>query len=92
MSERHFASLHSSRLLRAPLLLVIVLLLAWLGGIATAQSPDLAKLSAEGQTALQDKQYERAVQAYEQIIKADPRSALAHSNLGLALYMSAQYP
>src|ERR1700752_472971 len=58
---------------------------------AAAQSPDLASLSAQAQAALKDPQYYRAVQAYEQIVKLDPRSAIAHSNLGLAFYMSSQY-
>lgn len=59
---------------------------------AAAQSPDLAKLSSQGQAALRDQQFDRAAEVYEQIIKLDPRSAQAHSNLGLALYMAAKYP
>jgi tetratricopeptide (TPR) repeat protein len=57
-----------------------------------AQSPDLATLSAQGQAAMKDQQFDRAVQIYEQVLKQDPRSAQAHSNLGLALYLGAKYP
>ena len=59
---------------------------------ATAQSPDLAELSSQGQAALRDQQFDRAAKVYEQIVKLDPRSAEAHSNLGLALYMAGKYP
>ena len=57
-----------------------------------AQSQSLAELSAQGKTALRDQQFERAEKIYEQVVKLDPRSAEAHSNLGLALYMLGTYP
>lgn len=59
---------------------------------ATAQSPNLADLSAQGKAALRDQQFDRAEKIYEQVIKLDPRSAEAHSNLGLAFYMLGAYP
>src|SRR5579864_7547148 len=71
---------------------LIILSLAALLNISAAQSPDLAKLSTDGQAALRNQQFDRAQELYEQIIKLDPRSAQAHSNLGLALYMGAKYP
>jgi tetratricopeptide (TPR) repeat protein len=58
----------------------------------SAQSQSLAELSAQGKAALRDQQFERAKKIYEQVIKLDPRSAEAHSNLGLALYMLGTYP
>lgn len=57
-----------------------------------AQSQRLAELSAQGKAALRDQQFERAEKIYEQVIKLDLRSAEAHSNLGLALYMLGTYP
>ena len=60
-------------------------------GVATAQSPQLSDLAAQGQAALRDQQYDRAKNVYEQVIKLDPRSAEAHSNLGLAFYMTDDY-
>ncbi|HEY6767593.1 MAG TPA: tetratricopeptide repeat protein, partial [Candidatus Sulfotelmatobacter sp.] len=78
---------------RAPLWCALILLAALaLGKPATAQSSDLADLSSQGQAALGDQQFDRAARLYEQIVKLNPRSAEAHSNLGLALYMAAQYP
>ena len=74
------------------LLSVMLLGLALSSGAAPAQSANLADLSAEGQAALRDQKFDRARQIYEQIVKLDPKSAQAHSNLGLALYMAAQYP
>jgi FimV-like protein len=59
---------------------------------AAAQSQDLAELSAQGRAALRDQQFERAEKIYEQVVKLDPRSAEAHSDLGLALYMLGTYP
>lgn len=58
---------------------------------AAAQNGGLAELSAQGRAALKDQQFDRAEKIYEQIIRLDPRSAEAHSNLGLSLYMGAQY-
>ncbi|HXA07717.1 MAG TPA: tetratricopeptide repeat protein [Bryobacteraceae bacterium] len=46
----------------------------------------------QGQTALQDKQFDRAQKIYEQVVKLDPQSAEGHSNLGFALYMLGSYP
>jgi tetratricopeptide (TPR) repeat protein len=69
-----------------------LILLSLTINISAAQSADLAKLSNEGQAALRNQQFDRAQELYEQIIKLDPRSAQAHSNLGLALYMGAKYP
>jgi FimV-like protein len=57
-----------------------------------AQSQDLAALSAQGKAALRDQQFDRAEKIYEQVVKLDPRSAEAHSNFGLALYMLGAYP
>ena len=71
--------------------LLLLSLTAWIN-ICAAQTPDLAKLSADGQAALRNQQFDRAQDLYEQIVKLDPRSAQAHSNLGLALYMGAKYP
>jgi len=59
---------------------------------AGAQAASLAELSSQGQAALNDQQFDRAEKIYEQVIKLDPRSAQAHSNLGFALYMLARYP
>jgi FimV-like protein len=56
-----------------------------------AQAQDLAELSAQGKAALRDQQFDRAEKVYEQVIKLDPRSAEAHSDLGLALYMLGTY-
>jgi tetratricopeptide (TPR) repeat protein len=60
-------------------------------GILAAQSQPLADLATQGQAALRDQQFDRAEKIYEQVIKLDPRSAEAHSNLGLALYMTDNY-
>jgi len=57
-----------------------------------AQASSLADLASQGQAALTDQQFDRAEEIYQQIIKLDPRSAQAHSNLGFARYMSAKYP
>src|SRR4029077_8323034 len=84
------ASSNDRRLCRTFSLLLLSLA-AWIN-ICAAQTPDLAKLSADGQAALRNQQFDRAQELYEQIIKLDPRSAQAHSNLGLALYISAKYP
>jgi len=59
---------------------------------ASAQSSSLAQLASQGQAALRDQKFEQAETIYQQVVKLDPRSALAHSNLGLALYMQEQYP
>jgi tetratricopeptide (TPR) repeat protein len=59
---------------------------------ATAQSTGLSELLPQGQTALRDKQFDRAQKIYEQIVKLDPQSAEGHSNLGFALYMLGSYP
>jgi tetratricopeptide (TPR) repeat protein len=76
------------------LLLLVGLLL--LGGLTlltptAAHSQDLAELSAQGKAALRDQQFDRAEKVYEQVVKLDPRSAEAHSDLGLALYMLGMY-
>jgi len=76
----------------ALLISVVLSVLVSIPASAAAQSADLERLSDEGQTALKEQQFERAAQAYEQIVKLDPGSAMAHSNLGLALYMSSRYP
>jgi tetratricopeptide (TPR) repeat protein len=59
---------------------------------AAAQSQGLAELSAQGKAALRDQQFDRAEKVYEQVVELDPRSAEAHSDLGLALYMLGTYP
>lgn len=59
---------------------------------ATGQSNDLAALSAQAKAALRDQQFESAEKLYDQIVKLDPRSAEARSDLGLALYMLGAYP
>jgi FimV-like protein len=76
------------------LLLVGLALLCGLTLITStaAQSQSLAELSAQGKAALRDQQFEHAEKIYEQVVKLDPRSAEAHSNLGLALYMLGTYP
>ena len=56
------------------------------------QSASLAELASQGQAALGNQQFDRAEAIYEQVVKLDPRSAQAHSNLGLALYMQERYP
>lgn len=61
-------------------------------GPALAQAPGLPELASQGQAALKDQQFDRAEKIYEQIVKLDPRSAQAHSNLGLARYMAGKYP
>ena len=76
-------------LLTAGLLLFCGLALVTL---ISAQSSNLPELSAQGKAALRDQQFDRAEKVYEQIVKLDPRSAEAHSNLGLALYMVGAYP
>ncbi|MGB8011846.1 MAG: tetratricopeptide repeat protein [Terriglobales bacterium] len=58
---------------------------------SAAQSQDLAALSSQGKAALQEQQFDQAGKIYEQIVKLDPRSAEAHSNLGFALYMTGNY-
>jgi len=75
------------------LLLVGLLLLCGLTLVppAAAQAEDLAELSAQGKAALRDQQFDRAEKLYEQVVKLDPRSAEAHSDLGLALYMVGRY-
>jgi Flp pilus assembly protein TadD len=57
-----------------------------------AQCQNLAELSAQGKAALRDQQFEQAAKLYEQVVKLEPRSAEAHSDLGLALYMLGTYP
>ena len=88
--------LHATSGLRRPRcqtsLLMCLFFLNVVGVVRVAAQSDLATLSSQGQAALRDQQFARAVQLYEQIIKLDSRSAQAHSNLGLALYMSAKYP
>src|ERR1700676_4067551 len=75
--------------LRAALIFICASLLA---SPADVQSQNLADLSSEGKAALRDQQFDRAEKVYEQVVKLDPRSAEAHSNLGLALYMTGSYP
>ena len=58
---------------------------------AAAQSPSLAELSSQGRAALRNQQFDKAEKIYEQIVKLEPRSAEAHSNFGLALYMLGSY-
>lgn len=78
-----------NRVLDMPGALILIALL--LASSASAQSPSLAELSSQGKAALRDQQYDRAENVYEQVIKLDPQSAEAHSNLGFALYMSGRY-
>jgi tetratricopeptide (TPR) repeat protein len=59
---------------------------------AAAQHAGLSELLQQGQAAFRDQQFDRARAVYEQVVKLDPRSAQAHSNLGLALYMMGSYP
>jgi len=59
---------------------------------AIAQLAGLSELLPQGQAALRDQQFDRARKIYEQVVKLDPRSAQAHSNLGYALYMLGSYP
>jgi tetratricopeptide (TPR) repeat protein len=59
--------------------------------VVHAQSASLAELSSQGKAALQDQQFDRAQNIYEQIVKLAPRSSEAHSNLGFALYMLGGY-
>src|ERR1700722_15552942 len=66
--------------------------LATFADFAAAQSSNLADLSSEGKAALRDQQFDRAEKIYEQVIKLDPRSAEARSNLGFAFYMRNSYP
>jgi tetratricopeptide (TPR) repeat protein len=61
------------------------------GSIATAQSKELSELSSQAQVALQSQQFAKAAELYGQVVKLDPKSALAHSNLGLAFYMGGNY-
>jgi tetratricopeptide (TPR) repeat protein len=100
MTSKHTAGIPDNIPLRyafRPLLYSLVLYLV-LSGMAIAaapasqQSPNLAELSVQGKAALRDQQFDRAEKVYEQIIKLDPRSAEAHSNLGLARYMAGKYP
>ena len=56
-----------------------------------SQSQQLAELSSQGRAALEQEQFDRAEKVYEQVVKLDPRSAEARSNLGLALYMTGSY-
>jgi tetratricopeptide (TPR) repeat protein len=72
----------------AALILIYVTLLA---APTPAQSQNLADLSTQGKSALANQQFDQAAKLYEQIVKLDPRSAEAHSNLGFALYMSGNY-
>ena len=76
------------------LLPVGILLLCGLSLVTAkaAQSQNLAELSARGKAALRDQQFDQAAKLYEQVVKLDPRSAEAHSDLGLALYMLGTYP
>jgi tetratricopeptide (TPR) repeat protein len=59
--------------------------------LAGAQFPSLADLSSQGKAALRDEEFDRAEKIYKQIVKLDPRSAEARSNLGFALYMLGSY-
>src|ERR1700739_4154889 len=73
MSDAPFSSVSSfrvGRMLGLTLLCAVALLKT-----ASAQAPDLARLSAQGQAALRDQQFDRAAEIYEQILKLDPRSA-----------------
>src|SRR6202049_948196 len=76
------------------LLPVGILLLCGLSLVTpkAVQSQTLAQLSAQGKAALRDQQFDQAAKLYEQVVKLDPRSAEAHSDLGLALYMLGTYP
>src|SRR5437879_10411356 len=62
-----------------------------LASLAVAQSPNLADLSSQGKAALASEQFDRAQKIYEQIVKLDPRSAEAHSNLGFSFSMLGSY-
>lgn len=73
---------------RVAWILVCVAVAATLAG---GQSANPADLSSQGKAALQDQQFDRAQKIYEQIVKLDPRSAKARSNLGFSLYMLGSY-
>ena len=72
--------------------LILIICALPLASLAAAQSRNLADLSSEGKAALRDQQFDRAEKVYEQVVKLDPQSAEARSNLGLALYMTGSYP
>ena len=72
--------------------IILLICLATFADFAFAQSPNLAELSSEGKAALRDQKFDRAEKIYEHVIKLDPRSAEAHSNLGFAFYMRNSYP
>jgi len=69
-------------------LLAWALIAAW---SASAQAQSLPELSSQGRAALRDQQFDRAATIYQQVVRLEPRSAEAHSNLGLALYMTSSY-
>ena len=74
-----------------PLSLLICATLAF-DRSATAQSAGQSELLAQGETALRNKQFDRAQKLYEQVVRLDPRSVEGHSNLGYALYTLGNYP
>lgn len=92
--ERHQLRLrrmeHQGGVLRKRFVMRAVLALVC-ASMSVAQSSTLADLSSQGKAALQDQQFDRAERIYEQIVKLDPRSAEAHSNLGLSFYMLGSY-
>jgi tetratricopeptide (TPR) repeat protein len=58
---------------------------------AAQQGPRLATLVSQAQEALKQERFADAERVYEQILKLNPRSAEAHSNLGIALYGQGRY-
>jgi len=71
--------------------LILLIGITFWSYVSVAQSGNLAELSSAGKAALGDQQFDRAAKIYEQVIKLEPRSAEAHSDLGFALYMSGSY-
>lgn len=60
-------------------------------GAAASVVPQLRLLSEHAQEALKKGDFKEAQEAYQEIVKRDPHSAEAYSNLGLALYMQTEY-
>jgi protein O-GlcNAc transferase len=66
--------------------------LLFAGRAAARQASQLPLLSEQAQEALKTGRFKDAQRIYEQILKQDPLSPQAYSNLALALYMQGQYP